>query len=564
MSLGVISPNLKRTGAYYTADAVADFLVRWVVREPTDRVLDPSFGGGVFLKAAAIRISDNEGDPAMSVHGVELDPDVHREVVRRLAPDVAPDHLTRADFFSLDGASTYDAVVGNPPFVRYQSFNGAARDAAMRRVAEQGLSLPKLASLWAPFVIHATAMLRPGGRLAMVLPMEMFHAAYGRPVLRHLRDRFATLGVLTFKTRLFPDLSQNCVLLLADGFGTTDADAAIHWRDLDGPADLSTLDASSPVVPRSRRLETDALADGRRLIEQFIPKPARDLYRELLDHDAVRRLGDVARVGIGYVSGNNDFFHLCAADAERRGIPADYLTPAVRKGRALVGLRFTTDDWHAAEATGDAAYLLQVPPPLLNGNVPRSLRDYLDEGEAAGVHRAYKCRVRTPWYSVPHVHRADAFLTYMSGRVPRFVVNSGDVVAPNNLHVVRLRDGVQATAGMLATAWPSALTRLSVELEGHAMGGGMLKLEPGEAERIALPPLASNERLDLNEVDALARTGQSEAVAERVDRALLIDGLGLTAADCHRLRSAATTLMERRYAAGKVGAGVGVGKGGKR
>ncbi len=142
---------------------------------------------------------------------------------------------------------------------------------------------------------------------------------------------------------------------------------------------------------------------------------------------------------------------------------------------------------------------------------------------------------------MPHVHRADAFLTYMSGRVPRFVVNSGDVVAPNNLHVVRLRDGVQATADMLATAWPSALTRLSVELEGHAMGGGMLKLEPGEAERIALPPLASSERLDLDELDALARTGQSDAVADRVDRALLIDGLGLTAADCRRLRSAATT-----------------------
>ena len=125
----------------------------------------------------------------------------------------------------------------------------------MRRVAEQGSSLPKLASLWAPFVIHATAMLKNGGRLAMVLPMEMFHATYGRPVLRHLSDRFASLHVLTFKTRLFPDLSQDCVLLLADDYGRTDADASLHWRDLDGPADLPTLGASSPVVPRSRRLD---------------------------------------------------------------------------------------------------------------------------------------------------------------------------------------------------------------------------------------------------------------------------------------------------------------------
>ena len=149
---------------------------------------------------------------------------------------------------------------------------------------------------------------------------------------------------------------------------------------------------------------------------------------------------------------------------------------------------------------------------------------------------------------MPHVHRADAFLTYMSGRVPRFVTNPCHVVAPNNLHVVRVHDGSTVTADMLATAWPSALTLLSVELEGHAMGGGMLKLEPGEAERVALPPLASSERLDLVELDTLARRGEHDAVADRVDAALLIDGLGLTTADCRRLRKAATGLMERRYA----------------
>ncbi|MEL7237768.1 MAG: hypothetical protein AAGK78_02815, partial [Planctomycetota bacterium] len=232
---------------------------------------------------------------------------------------------------------------------------------------------------------------------------------------------------------------------------------------------------------------------------------------------------------------------------------ARYLTPAVRKGRALLGLRFTSDDWIAAERSGDATYLLQIPPTLLNGAVPKGLRNYLEEGESAGVHRAYKCRVRKPWYSVPHVRETDAFLTYMSGRVPRLVTNDAQAVAPNNLHVVRVREGSQMSAAMLATAWPSALTRLSVEIEGHAMGGGMLKLEPSEAERVALAPFAGNERLDIVELDAIARSGDLNAVAERVDSALLRDGLGLSRDECRLLRRAATRLMNRRYSAGKVG-----------
>jgi adenine-specific DNA-methyltransferase len=48
-------------GAYYTDSQVADFLVWWALREPTDVVMDPSFGGGVFLPSAGKRIRDLRG-----------------------------------------------------------------------------------------------------------------------------------------------------------------------------------------------------------------------------------------------------------------------------------------------------------------------------------------------------------------------------------------------------------------------------------------------------------------------------------------------------------------------
>src|SRR4051794_28848387 len=46
----------KQLGAFYTPAEMAEKLVAWAVREPADRVLDPSFGGLVFLQAAEARL----------------------------------------------------------------------------------------------------------------------------------------------------------------------------------------------------------------------------------------------------------------------------------------------------------------------------------------------------------------------------------------------------------------------------------------------------------------------------------------------------------------------------
>src|SRR5690242_13955132 len=42
----------KALGAFYTDAQVAEFLVWWAVRSRAETVIDPSFGGGVFLRAA--------------------------------------------------------------------------------------------------------------------------------------------------------------------------------------------------------------------------------------------------------------------------------------------------------------------------------------------------------------------------------------------------------------------------------------------------------------------------------------------------------------------------------
>jgi hypothetical protein len=106
------------------------------------------------------------------------------------------------------------------------------------------------------------------------------------------------------------------------------------------------------------------------------------------------------------------------------------------------------------------------------------------------------------------------------------------------------------TGSAVAALWRTSLVRLSVEVEGHALGGGMLKLEPSEAARVLLPRADAfnfDELEDLaEELDAISRRSEDATVEEAADRKALRRALGLTEVECAALRNAADSLRDRR------------------
>ena len=152
--------------------------------------------------------------------------------------------------------------------------------------------------------------------------------------------------------------------------------------------------------------------------------------------------------------------------------------------------------------------------------------------------------MREPWYSVPHVHVGDAFLTCMSGNKPTLFLNGAKAVAPNALHVVRLRREAMITPSQLTASWNSALTGLSCEVQGHSLGGGMLKLEPRESGQVLVAALPVS-RSGVEDLDRQARRGDLNGVRNQVDR-LMQDTRGVSHRDVARLTEATTLLRRER------------------
>ncbi|HEX7003270.1 MAG TPA: N-6 DNA methylase [Trueperaceae bacterium] len=523
----VPDPRNKELGAYYTEARVASALCRWAMRSSSGRLLDPAFGGGVFLNAA-VQLAGRQG--LWELTGVELEEAAHA----RCAAHGSDSRLINADFFTLGRGDLprMDAVVGNPPFIRFQRFTGGVRTLALRRARETGIDLPPLAGSWVAFVAHATTFLANGGRLAMVVPAEVGHAPSARPLLDLLHRSFVSVTLVSFRRSLFPHLDQETVLLLADGYGR--GEGHLTSLVLPGP------EALERPLPRQGDLPLDAraLIEGRSaLAHSWLEGPTLDLYTRLAERNEIIRLGDLARVESGYVTGANSHFHLSPRKAEEWRLPNGALVAAVFRPRALAGWRFGLPEWQAASLAGHAGYLVQAAGFEGDGAVGA----FIERLREAGVHTRYKARHRRPWYRIGRVAAPPLILPSMgSGSLP-LVHNAAAVAVPNTFHAVTPVEGAEAEA--LAACWRTSLTDLSLELEGHGLGGGLLKLDPGEARNVLLPSPAL---LPAGGPGRIAAAGDADAMRECADELLLRGALGLDRQEVAALRRAAADLRARR------------------
>lgn len=539
----------KARGAFFTPAEICDFITSWAVRSFSDRILEPSCGEAAFLLSAGERLralgaSGNTAEQLHGfdqLHGVELHQQSALNAARATAVREMPATVHWGDFFDAHMPGAFDAVVGNPPYVRYQEFTGEARAKGQRAALALGVPMSGLASSWAPFLLHASTFLAPHGRLGLVLPAELLSVNYAGPIRAFLMRRFATVRLVLFEERVFPGVIEEVVLLLAEGEGPTDRFTVHQARDLTDLRDLGNL--TSSWTPRA--------ADDK-WIEALLPSDAATLYSAATTR--FEQLQDWGSTTLGMVTGNNRYFALDSASAHAAGLGENDLIRISPPGsRHLRGLTFGDSSWREMAESGSRAWLFYPQGERPSAAAAR----YIAAGEASNVHHAYKCQVRKPWWRVPMVEDPHLFLTYMNHDTPRLVNNAAGVPHLNSVHGVRLVAGRQRVGqDLLPIASLNSLTVLGAEIVGRSYGGGMLKLEPKEADLLPVPSialvseLAGQLRALRPQLSSALRGGELLAVLDLVDRALLIEGLGLRRKDVKLLRAARDAMFARRASRG--------------
>lgn len=164
----------KLRGGYYTPTDIASFLLKWALLKNPTKVLEPSCGDGAFIGAMR-----NVKHNPFELLGIEiLEAEAVKSQLVAEENDCLNAQILNEDFLAwslprLNGKGQFGAVVGNPPYIRYQHLEKQDQEYSERIFSKYKLSFTNHTNAWVPFVISSVGLLEAGGRLAMVIPSEI-------------------------------------------------------------------------------------------------------------------------------------------------------------------------------------------------------------------------------------------------------------------------------------------------------------------------------------------------------------------------------------------------------
>lgn len=527
----------KLRGGYYTPIDLAAFLARWVSHINPNRILEPSCGDGGFFGPIS------QFSPSAEVVGFELDTIEAQKAQDALnATCLSSSKVNNLDFLGWAedsikrGNERFDAILGNPPFVRYQYLPPEFQARAEAIFKELSCKFTKHTNAWVPFVLATFSMLRPGGRLAMVVPSEIIHVTHAQSLREYLGRNARRVVVVDPEELWFPGTLQGAVLLM------------VEKKDHEGQRGEGL--GIYPVKGRDfLHLDPDDVFNAPKTINgktlhgkwtsALLSSSTRSLLDGLVENKAVVRFDDVADVNVGIVTGANKFFLVSDETVDKFGLQ-EWAYPMFGRSEHCPGIIYDQAQHEANARKGNPTNFLWFK----DETVEQSLKGkrYIEYGESESLHTRFKCRIRKPWYSVPSVSATEIGMLKRSHDTPRLILNHLRAYTTDTSYRITIKEG---TAEQMVYGFVNALTSLSAELEGRHYGGGVLELVPSEIEKLLIPS-PTQVMPDVVQLDYDVRTMPMQAVVEKQTKAVL-GGIGVSQSDQVDLLVAWHRMRDRRH-----------------
>lgn len=532
----------KLRGGYYTPKEITKFLSGWAISKGTQRILEPSCGDGNFIEAAILRFKElGIDETAMKgrIKGIEfIKEEASKAEIRAKQLGANSATIVNSDFFQYlknSGTSDYDVVLGNPPFIRYQNFPDEHRKLAISMMEDLGLHPNKLTNIWVPFLVVSASLLNENGKMAMVIPAELFQVKYAAETRVFLSNFFDRITIITFKKLVFKGIQQEVVLLLCEkkvsknkGIRTIECK---HLEDLDS-IDFNMINASS-LKPIDHSTE--------KWTKYFLSTEEINLLKNLKHDKRVILCNDIMQTNVGLVTGRNEFFMMKESQVKKFGLEK-YTIPVVSKSAQLKGTTFSQEDFEINSEAQQALYLF-LPPDKDFDELPEECQRYITFGESQNFHTGYKCRIRNRWYITPSLWSPDAFALRQVGDYPKIVINETGASSTDTIHRVKFKDGVDKKLAVLS--FLNSLSFAFSEVTGRSYGGGVMTFEPTEIGEIRIPVLKKIS-VDFMEIDNLLRQREIEKVLDIIDEELLIKQHGFSKEEVMTMRNIWKKLSGRR------------------
>jgi adenine-specific DNA-methyltransferase len=524
----------KLRGGYYTPPDLVAFCwrrVRSLTTAPRLTVLEPAAGDGHFFRD----LSEDLRQRIASVTAVEIEPAEAAKCKARLDRFGGESRVHAESFlsWSLRDESEFDVAVGNPPFVRFQFVSTADATATTLIGLRLHVKFEGVSNLWIPVLLAALGKLREGGAFSFVVPAELFTGLSAGVVRRWLLETATSVSIDLFPAGSFQGVLQEVVILsgqrVHEGDGARRVEIVSHRG---GSSERWTHDAPASAGPWTRLL--------------LSPKQTA-AFDEASALPIVQAFGSIARMQVSIVTGANDYF--CVDDETRDAFGlGKWSLPLLARVRHAPGLVWSRSDQDQL-SSGTKRWLLHFAVDAPAPERYAAASKYLSQGVALGIPKRYKCRIREPWFRVPHVWAGTLLLSKRSHRIPRLLLNAARTYTTDTIYRGKVLPAYRGRERDLVASFHNSLTLLTSELEGRSFGGGVHELVPSEISRLQVP-LLRGVGDELTKIDKRLRSASGEeadiALVSQTDDLIVSLDVGLTRSMLDVLGDARHALMWRR------------------
>lgn len=455
--VGVVGlEHRKRFAQFFTPEAIADFMARWVLdgRKKMD-VLEPAFGLGAFSRSLF------KQNPKVRVVGYEADETIYNYAAENVAQAGSDVLLYNEDYLRASWEDKYDGIICNPPYLKFHDYDNTS---LVPLVNEQlGIRLNGFTNLYTLFLLKSISQLRDGGRMAYIVPSEFLNSDYGVEVKRALLRSgvLRHVVVVDFTQCAFDDALTTACILLCHKDGSLSEVRFSHVSDV-GQLQASLADYSAWAADQLKP-ETKW--------KQYYERARSAGYRHLVPFSTF------AKVSRGIATGANDYFTFRESKKELYGIPERCLMRCVCHSTDVHGLFFTDDDFQRLSHSDKAVY-------LFNGcadGADEHVREYISLGEETGADKRYLTASRKPWYAIENRKPSPIWVSVFNRKGLRFVRNIAGVSNLTTFHCV-----YDAGVVDIDVLFGYLVTNVSKEIfmdNSRQYGNGLVKFEPNDLNK---------------------------------------------------------------------------------
>ena len=479
-----------------------------------------------------------------NITAVEIEPD-EAEKVSNNYKDNTNVHVLNEDFLDfyqrVYGKETYDLILGNPPYIRYQYLTEEQREIQSSILTSHGMKSNKLINAWVAFLVACVQLLSENGKIAFVIPAEILQVVYAEDLRLFLSNQLSKITLLTFEQLVFPDIEQEILVFIGE---KGKEEKGIRIIELSNLEDFKKLDLNSNGFQKLKHVKE-------KWTKYFVSAEEIKVIQSIRDDKRFTKFADLALINVGITTGNNTYFSVDKTTNERYDLTSVTL-PLIGRSSHAHGIYFTDKDWQENIKADKRAMLISFPDTPYE-EYPAKHKEYIELGERNEENKGYKCSIRDRWYIVPSVWIPDAFFLRRNNLYPKFVLNRCNAVSTDTMHRIKFNEGVNAENALLS--YYNSISFAFTEICGRSYGGGVLEILPGEVGNIMLPVVKDIDEALKNEllevIDSIVRNDEDiEKALDLVDQKLLVEVLGIDKNTCISCRQIWKRMQKRRLGRG--------------